>query len=118
MPVTLIADLVPGNAGLRLLNQIASQDWPALGDPADQHRRPTNLPRAILDRGWPVEVVTAESLREARRLAVARANGLVATFMSAALLYGPHHLTDLVLGQGYAPTAVVGVSVRRRYPHP
>ena len=30
MPVTLIADLVPGNAGLRLLNQIASQDWPAL----------------------------------------------------------------------------------------
>ena len=46
MPVTLIADLVPGNAGLRLLNQIASQDWPALEILPDQHRRPTNLPRA------------------------------------------------------------------------
>ena len=45
-----------------------------------------------------MEVVTADSLTEARRLAVARADGLVAMFMSAALLYGPHHLTDLVLG--------------------
>jgi hypothetical protein len=115
MPVTVIADLVPGSAGLRLLNQIASQDWPALEILLTSTARPTNIPRAILDRGCPVEVVTAESLREARRLAVARADGLVATFMSPALLYGPHHLTDLVLGQGYARTAVVGVSVRRSY---
>jgi hypothetical protein len=114
-PVTVIADLVPGSAGVRLLNQIASQDWPALEILLTSTARPADIPRAILDRGCPVEVVTAESLREARRLAVARADGLVATFMSAALLYGPHHLTDLVLGQGYARTAVVGVSVRRSY---
>jgi hypothetical protein len=114
-PVTVIADLVPGSTGARLLSQIASQDWPAVEVLLTSTARPTDIPGAILDRGCPVEVVTAESLREARRLAVARAAGLVATFMSAALLYGPHHLTDLVLGQGYARTAVVGVSVRRSY---
>jgi hypothetical protein len=117
-PVTVIADLVPGSADVRLLDQIASQDWPALEILLTSTARPADIPRAILDRGCPVEVVTAESLREGRRLAVARADGLVATFMSAGLLYGPYHLTDLVLGQGYARTAVVGASVRRSYLSP
>jgi hypothetical protein len=112
---TVIADLVPGSAGVRLLDQIASQDWPTVEILLTSTARPVDIPRAILDRGCRVEVVAAESLSEARRLAVARADGLVATFMSAALLYGPHHLTDLVLGQGYARTAVVGASVRRSY---
>jgi hypothetical protein len=76
------------------------------------------VPRVLLDLGQPVEVVMGRTLLEARRLAVAHSDGLLATFMSAGLLYGPHHLTDLVLGHGYARTAVVGIAVRRSYLQP
>ena len=114
-PVSVIADLVPSSAGACLFDQISGQDWPALEVLLTSTPHLTDIPRALLNRGCPVEVVTAKSLGEARRLAVERAGGLLVTFMSAALLYGPHHLTDLVLGQGYARTAVVGVSVRRSY---
>jgi len=115
IPVTVIADLVPSPAGRELLGQIAAQDWPATQILLASAGEPAPLP-AVLTEGSPsVEVVTGHSREEARRLALARCDGLLATFMSADLLYGAHHVTDLVLGHGYARTAVVGVSVRRSY---
>lgn len=115
IPVTVVADFVSDPAGLRLLGQLAAQDWPAVQILLARTGAPAAVPRVLLDSGHPVEVVMGSTLSEARRRAVARSDGLLATFMSAGLLYGPHHVTDLVLGHGYARTALVGISVRRSY---
>lgn len=111
--VTVVADLLPGSAGQRLLDQVAAQDWPAL----DVVLCTTDTPVDSLSRTYLAQarVVRAESYPAARQAALGACKTRWATFLSADLLYGPHHVTDLVLALGYARVEQAGVSVRRSY---
>lgn len=105
----------------RLVEQVRSQTWRPLHvtiAAGDDDTVPDAVTATLDDDGLPVDVVRAADRVEACARALRSAATELATIMTPQLAYGPEHLTDLVLGRGYARRPVAGVVVRRTFLQP